>query len=222
MPRNSHSWRHTGKSRIWKEYCKSGADWWWCDSTSEKILLHWRWPFFYERSFTDIKFVEGKIKVPWRIICESESSPFIGLSGVETFEDGEKDSNIEIKIPQLPRDTKQDIFDIVLSSPSSSTVQTDQSERCSVVVKNNIGEFIKKLSKNFLNIQTLFLLANARLSFAETSRVVNQSEGKLQLRVLREDQLRNEIILPWKVVPQSPDSVYVGIRGERHEKMKQV
>ena len=89
-------------------------------------------------------------------------------------------------------------------------------------MKNNIGEFIKKLSKNFLNIQTLFLLANARLSFAETSRVVNQSEGKLQLRVLREDQLRNEIILPWKVVPQSPDSVYVGIRGERHEKMKQV
>lgn len=143
-----------------------------------------------KRSF----YTEGKVKVGWRTITESSDSPFANLSGVETFEDGEKESNIEIAIKQLPRDSKQDSFDVVLSPPSTTTVSIDESERCSVVVKNNI--------------------ANARLSFAQASHEVEQSEGKLQLKVNRDDQLRGEIILPWKVVPQSPDSVYVGMRGE--------
>ena len=89
-----------------------------------------------KRSF----YTTGKVKVLWRTICKQEDSVFAGLSGVETFESGEKSSNIEINIPQEARESKQEVFDVVMSLQSpNATVMIDESERCSVVVKNNIG-----------------------------------------------------------------------------------
>ena len=102
----------------------------------------------------------GKVKIPWRTIVgdDQADSPYANLSGIETFEDGEKTSHIEVKIPQLPRECKQDLFEVVLSNPSSDVVQVDDNEKCSVVVKNNIGLCLIIVLLYFMLQQKVILL----------------------------------------------------------------
>ena len=44
---------------------------------------------------------------------------------------------------------------------------------------------------------------------------VQQGEGRLKLEVKRSKQKKGDVTVPWKVVPQSNDSVYMNISGEK-------
>ena len=41
-----------------------------------------------------------------------------------------------------------------------------------------------------------------------------QSKGKIPMKITRLQSSEGRVIVPWKVVPESPDSVYVGLVGK--------
>ena len=129
----------------------------------------------------------------WKTVCSSEDNPFHGLSGIETFKDNEEDSTIEIKIPQDTRDVTKDQFDVVLGEPRPSTATVDKNNKCQVVVENDLIPAIVTLESDELEAK--------------------QSDGKIELVVARTEQLGGKVVVPWKVLPTSSDSVYVNIGG---------
>ena len=136
----------------------------------------------------------------WKTVCKDDNSPFANLSGVETFEDGEDESNIEIKIPQDPRDVTKDAFDVILGDPRPSTAVVDKNNKCSVTVENDVIPAIVNLEKDEIEVV--------------------QSEGKVELAVKRSEQKKGKIVVPWKVLPKSADSVYANITGKKNLKLK--
>ena len=126
-------------------------------------------------------------------MCKDSSSPFADLSGTETFEKGEEESNIEIKIPQELRDVQYDMFDLILDYCKPMTSQVDKNNKCLVTIENDV------------------IPAVVNLEVGELS--VVQSDREVELPVSRSDQLKGEIVVPWKVVPKSADSIYANIYG---------
>ena len=133
------------------------------------------------------------MKVAWTTVCKDQNSPFANLSGVETFEKGEEESNIEIKIPQDPRDVTKDKFDVILGDPKPSTSIVDKNNKCSVTVENDV--------------------IPAVVSLDEEQVEVTQSDKTVELHVVRSVQKKGKIVVPWKILPESPDSVYLNISG---------
>ena len=129
----------------------------------------------------------------WKVVSKDADSPFSGLSGVETFDKGEKESHIEIDVPQDPRDVTKDNFDIVLSDPKPSTSVVDKNNKCQVTVDNDVIEAVVNLDKDEVDAK--------------------QSDGKIELTVRRSEQLQGNVVVPWKVLPSSSDSVYTNLSG---------
>ena len=134
-----------------------------------------------------------KVKVPWRTVCKDETSPFANLSGIETFEDGEEESNIHINIPQDPRDQTQDKFEVVLGEPKPSTSIVDKNNKCSVKIMNDVIPAVLSLKRDKVEVL--------------------QSKGKVEIPLRRTEQKKGDILAPWKIIPQSADSVYANIAG---------
>ena len=134
------------------------------------------------------------MKVPWRTVCKDETSPFANLSGIETFEDGEEESNIHINIPQDPRDQSQDKFEVVLGDPKPSTSIVDPKNKCSITVENDVISALINVEKD--EIEAL------------------QSEKNVFIPLSRTKQQKGKILVPWKVLPKSSDSVYANIDGK--------
>ena len=132
-------------------------------------------------------------------MCSSEDNPFYNLSGTETFKDGEEDSTIEIKIPQDTRDVTKDNFDVILSEPRPSTSIVDKNNKCQVVVENDVIPAVVSLESDEVEAK--------------------QSDGKIELVVARTEQLGGKVVVPWKVLPTSSDSVYVNMGGKSHLKV---
>ena len=126
-------------------------------------------------------------------MCKDSGSPFADLSGTETFEKGEEESNIEIRIPQEPRDVQYDMFDVILDYCKPMTSQVDKNNKCLVTIENDV------------------IPAVVNLEVGELS--VVQSDREVELPVSRSDQLKGEIVVPWKVLPKSADSIYANIYG---------
>ena len=126
-------------------------------------------------------------------MCKDSGSPFADLSGTETFEKGEEESNIEIRIPQEPRDVQYDMFDVILDNCKPMTSQVDKNNKCLVTIENDV------------------IPAVVNLEVGELS--VVQSDREVELPVSRSDQLKGEIVVPWKVLPKSADSIYANIYG---------
>ena len=112
---------------------------------------------------------------------------------METFEEGEEESTIEIKIPQDPRDVQYDMFDVILEDPRPMTSQVDKNNKCLVTIENDVIPAVVDLETEELSVV--------------------QSQGCVELPVRRKDQMKGEIVVPWKVVPKSPDSIYANIYG---------
>ena len=72
------------------------------------------------------------MKVGWKTVTNDESSPFNNLKGVETFEEGDKTSTIEIPISQEPRDVNKDRFQVVLDQPQPRTSVVDENNQIQV------------------------------------------------------------------------------------------
>ena len=126
-------------------------------------------------------------------MCKDSSSPFADLSGTETFEKGEEESNIEIKIPQDPRDVTKDKFDVILGDPKPSTSQVPKKNKCNVTVENDVIPSVINIDLDELEVV--------------------QSEGSFEVPVRRSEQKKGKVVVPWKVVPKSSDSVYANIAG---------
>ena len=127
------------------------------------------------------------------MVSKDPDSPFAGLSGVETFDEGEEESHIEIDVPQDPRDVTKDSFDIVLSDPKPSTSVVEKNNKCQVTVDNDVIEAVVNLDKDEVDAK--------------------QSDGKIELTVRRSEQLQGNVVVPWKVLPSSSDSVYTNLSG---------
>ena len=86
---------------------------------------------------------KGKVQVPWSVTSHTQDSPYQKLNGVETFEEGEKDSHIEIDVHKLPRNAVADKLAVVLGKPkSANAVLDDKTSRCDITINNNIGWFL--------------------------------------------------------------------------------
>ena len=72
------------------------------------------------------------MKVGWKTVTSDETSPFNSLKGVETFEEGDKTSTIEIPISQEPRDINKDKFQVVLDQPQPQTSVVDENNQIQV------------------------------------------------------------------------------------------
>ena len=133
------------------------------------------------------------------MVSKDPDSPFAGLSGVETFDEGEEESHIEIDVPQDPRDVTKDSFDIVLSDPKPSTSVVEKNNKCQVTVDNDVIEAVVNLDKDEVDAK--------------------QSDGKIELTVRRSEQLQGNVVVPWKVLPSSSDSVYTNLSGTLKSKL---
>ena len=134
-----------------------------------------------------------KVKVEWKTVCNDPNSPFVNISGVETFEEDENESHIEIKIPQEARNVTKDNFDIVLSDPKPSTSVVDKNNKCSVTVDNDVIEAVLQMTKGEVEAK--------------------QSDEKVVVPVERTEQMKGKVTVPWKIQPESSDSVYMNIGG---------
>ena len=86
---------------------------------------------------------KGKVQVPWSVSSHTRDSPYQKLNGVETFEEGEKDSHIEIDVHKLPRKAVADKVAVVLGKPrSANAVLDDKASRCDITINNDIGWFL--------------------------------------------------------------------------------
>ena len=139
--------------------------------------------------------LKGKVKVGWKIFVEDdEFSPFLELGGSETFKDDESESHIHVKIPQDPRATPRDCFRVRLMKPKPSTCVVDEAKNaCDVTVVNNVIAAVVELG--------------------EASAEVRQSDEKLKLPLCRSGEMRGKVTVPWKMVPESSDSVYMNVTG---------
>ena len=138
------------------------------------------------------------MKVEWKTVCKDDNSPFANISGVETFEEDEEESNIEIKIPQDARDVTKDVFDVILIDPKSPTATVKKNNKCVVSVQNDVVQSLISLDEDEVKAQ--------------------QTDGKVQLTLSRSDQTTGKVVVPWKVLPDSPDSVYANIGGKLKKK----
>ena len=137
----------------------------------------------------------GKVRVPWKVLVEDENSPFLEVGGSETFKDGEEESHIEIKIPQKPRDTIKDQFKIILLKPKPASCVIDESKPCHVTINNNITP--------------------AEVNLKERSLDVRQSDKRFPLTIVRSREMKGKFTVPWKLVPESTDSVYMNISSKK-------
>ena len=53
------------------------------------------------------------------------------------------------------------------------------------------------------------------ITFDEKSQEAVQSKGNALLKIIRLQSCEGRVVVPWKVVPDSPDSVYVGLAGKK-------
>ena len=134
-----------------------------------------------------------KVKVGWKTVCKDSTSPFANLRGVETFEKGEEKSHVEIKIPQDARGVTRDFFEITLDDPATTTTVIGKIKKCRVTVDNDV--------------------IPAVVSVEEKVMEVKQSEEKVKVPVRRSEQKKGKVVVPWKVLPKSSDSVYMNING---------
>ena len=112
---------------------------------------------------------------------------------METFEKGDEESTIKIKIPQDPRGLIEDRFDVILLDPKPATSIIRGNSRCSVTIENDV--------------------IPAVISLLDDDVEILQSHGSIKIPVVRSKQSKGEIVVPWKVLPGSFDSVYVNITG---------
>jgi hypothetical protein len=138
---------------------------------------------------------DGKVEVHWQTVTD-DSSPFSNLRGVETFEDGEDASHIVVAIPEVPSYNEEDCFAIQLLQPKeeSTVLANPPLDKLSVVVQNDIARPVVDLES--------------------TEMEVDQSEGKLELEVKRSKQKKGKVSIPWKLKPETEDSIYTGMKGE--------
>ena len=134
-----------------------------------------------------------KAKVGWKTACKDPKSPFANLQGVETFEKGDEKSHVEIKIPQDARGVTRDFFEIFLDEPTPSTNILGKNKKCRVTVDNDV--------------------IPAVVTCEEREMEVKQSEEKVKVPVRRREQKKGRVVVPWKVLPESSDSVYMNING---------
>ena len=137
--------------------------------------------------------ITDKAKVGWKTACKDPTSPFANLQGVETFEKGDEKSHIEIKIPQDARGVTRDFFEIFLDEPTPSTNVLGKNKKCRVTVSNDV--------------------IPAVVTCEEKEMEVKQSEEKVNVPVRRKEQSKGKVVVPWKVLPESSDSVYMNING---------
>ena len=130
----------------------------------------------------------------WKSECREENSPFSNLGGVETFEEGEEKSTIEIAIPQDPRGIVRDTFSLILLNPTTSTAVVGTNHQCNVNINNDVIPAVVSLD-------------------CDDELTVTQSDGVARVTVVREEQMKGRVVVPWKVLPRSFDSVYVNISG---------
>ena len=113
---------------------------------------------------------------------------------METFEEGEEKSTIEIAIPQDPRGIVRDTFSLILLNPTTSTAVVGTNHSCNVTINNDVIPAVVSLD-------------------CDDELTVTQSDGVARVTVVREEQKKGRVVVPWKVLPRSFDSVYVNISG---------
>ena len=84
-------------------------------------------------------YILGEVKVSWTTLCDDES-PYSNLSGVETFQDGEETTNIQMEFPELPLDHTMDQFSVVLSPIKSSNCKLGTNTQRPIEITNDIGK----------------------------------------------------------------------------------
>ena len=85
------------------------------------------------------------------------------------------------------------MFDVILVDPKSPTATVKKNNKCVVSVTNDV-------------VQSLVSMDDDEVG-------ANQTDGKVELKLTRSDGTKGKVVVPWKVLPDSPDSVYANIGG---------
>ena len=128
-----------------------------------------------------------KMKAAWKVVPVKGNSPFNNLAGVTSFESGETAGKITMKIPQESFSDSKDEEKFSVSLEYCDALLP-------VVVYYDVVAAVVELDREQINVV--------------------QSEKEVELKILRSNEMRGKINIPWKVLPQTPDSVYANISGE--------
>jgi len=119
----------------------------------------------------------GKVIVPWTVQSDDDTSPYKGMSGQETFKDGETESTIQISIPSSPRESETDNFNIVLGYPTGGAGLSEDATTCNVSVANNVPFSV--------------------ISFIKEQVQVAQSSEELEIPVQRAQNMTGKVKVQW-------------------------
>ncbi|XP_077973499.1 uncharacterized protein LOC120348632 isoform X2 [Styela clava] len=140
------------------------------------------------------KRTEGRVRVPWTTKTDTDASYYADLNGVEVFENGEKKSHIEVQLSKVPSETDTDTFQIVLNEPRSPDAKLGDIQCCTIVIHNDIELPL--------------------VTFGDQEHKASQSESRTYITIKRIRHPTGRVIVPWKLVPDDPESPYAGIVGE--------
>lgn len=132
----------------------------------------------------------------WKSAAVDDVTPtsYAGLSGVETFSPGEEVSHITIKLDQRPNELVQQNFVIHLTQPKSVYATLDDVTACDVTLVHDV--------------------ALAQVDFGSERIEAKQSEGEVRVPVERSCQPQGVVRVPWRLAPESNDSVYYDVTGD--------
>ena len=94
---------------------------------------------------------------------------------------------------QDPRPVLKDNFKIILMKPKPSSSIIDADCSCDVTVVNDITPAVVEMLEEEVKVK--------------------QSDGELSLHVLRSEEMKGRVVVPWKILPESEDSVYMNVTG---------
>lgn len=132
--------------------------------------------------------------MPWVTETADQNSPYNGLTGVETFENGDKTSTIKVPLAKVPSHLDREAFKVILGHPKTQDAMLGDNSECMVNIENDIEP--------------------ALIKFKSPTQEAMQSSGRAHVPIERTQRFIGRVIIPWKVVPQDPESPYVGLVGK--------
>ena len=82
---------------------------------------------------------KGAIVVPWKLLMESPDSVYNNVKGEVSLQDGDEESDIIIKLPQVPLPQEEDNFTVVLEKPTGFGAKLGKNTACDITINNNYG-----------------------------------------------------------------------------------
>merc|ERR1712096_220725 len=90
----------------------------------------------------------GKVVVPWKIQPESSDSVYMNIGGEVKLDDGDKEGEIVIEIPQLPLTNTEEKVTVVLEEPYGVPAKLGKNNSCVMSISHDKGEGIVEMGSN--------------------------------------------------------------------------